>query len=342
MRKSDFYYELPAALIAQYPAASRTGARLLCLAGQAGAAADAQFAELPRFLRRGDVLVLNDTRVIAARLSGHKDTGGRVEVLVERVCDDKRALAQVRASKPPRPGQRLDLESGVRAHVRARVGEFFDLRFEADAPLHAILERVGHVPLPPYIARADEPADRERYQTVYAREPGAVAAPTAGLHFDEAMLERLATAGVEPVYVTLHVGAGTFQPLRGDEIERQRLHAERVRVPAATCATIDRARAQGRRVVAVGTTVVRALEAAAQGGRLVPLDGETDVFIYPGYRFRVVDALITNFHLPESSLLMLVCAFGGSERVLAAYRHAVQKRYRFYSYGDAMYLDRDV
>lgn len=342
MRKSDFHYDLPPALIAQHPAAIRTGSRLLHLRAGNDAVADLRFADLPQLLRPGDLLVLNDTRVVPARLWGRKETGGRIELLIERVLGENRALAQVRASKTPSAGQRLDLEGGIVARVERRVGEFFELAFDIDIPLHEALERVGHIPLPPYIDRADEPADRERYQTVYARNPGAVAAPTAGLHFDRAMLERLAKIGIECAYVTLHVGAGTFQPLRGEAIEQQRLHAERVQVAAATCDAVNRARAEGRRIVAVGTTVVRALESAGTSGELVSFDGETDIFIYPGYRFRMVDALITNFHLPESSLLMLVCAFGGSERVLAAYRHAVSSCYRFYSYGDAMLLERNA
>ena len=340
MRKSDFHYDLPAELIAQRPLAPRSAGRLLCLDRPDGGWSDARFADLPERLRPGDVLVLNDTRVIPARLLGSKQTGGRIEALIERVLEDGRALALVRASKPPAPGQELRFDADVRARVVARRGEFYELAFETAAPLLEVLERHGRVPLPPYIARAADDADRERYQTVYARAPGAVAAPTAGLHFDAPLLERLARQGVEQVRVTLHVGAGTFQPLRAEAIAGQRLHAERVSVPAAACVRINRARAEGRRIVAVGTTVVRALEAAARDDGLAPLEGETDIFIYPGFRFRAVDALVTNFHLPESSLLMLVCAFGGTERVLAAYRHAVRSRYRFYSYGDAMYLVR--
>lgn len=342
MRKSDFRYDLPATLIAQYPAATRTDSRLLRLGTDPDTIVDMRFADLPQLLRPGDVLVLNDTRVIPARLSGRKDTGGRIEVFIERVREGNRAMAQIRASKSPQAGQFLDLESGVRARVETRAGEFFELAFDGEQPLYEVLERVGHIPLPPYIRRADEPADRARYQTVYAREPGAIAAPTAGLHFDQAMLQRLTTIGVECAYVTLHVGAGTFQPLRQADVARQRLHPEHVRVTGATCDLVNRARAEGRRIVAVGTTVVRALEAAAHAGRLAPLEGDTDIFIYPGHRFRTVDALLTNFHLPESSLLMLVCAFGGTERLLAAYRHAVRHRYRFYSYGDAMFLERGV
>ncbi|MBI3899120.1 MAG: tRNA preQ1(34) S-adenosylmethionine ribosyltransferase-isomerase QueA [Gammaproteobacteria bacterium] len=340
MRKSDFHFDLPDELIAQRPASPRTSSRLLHIDAVTGVPIDRQFFDLPQLLAPGDLLVLNNTRVIPARLYGAKETGGRVEVLIERVLGTNRALAQMRASKSSKPGQRLLLEEELRATVLGRKDEFYELVFDIDVPLAEVLERYGHVPLPPYIARSDTPVDRERYQTVYARDPGAVAAPTAGLHFDNEMFDRLKALGVECVFVTLHVGAGTFQPLRAEEIEGQRLHAESVHVSAATCAAIERAHAQGRRVVAVGTTVVRALETAAEEGTLAPYEGETDIFIYPGYRFRVVDALITNFHLPESSLLMLVCAFAGTERVLDAYRHAVQQRYRFYSYGDAMFVSR--
>ncbi len=339
MRKSDFHFELPAELIAQHPASVRSGSRLLYLDARGGYV-DRMFRDLPELLRDGDVLVLNDTRVIPARLLGAKESGGRVEVLIERVLDEKRATAQVRASKSPKAGQTLDLDGGLRVKVIGRIGEFYELEFESDAPLLQTLERVGRVPLPPYIERVDESIDRERYQTVYARNPGAVAAPTAGLHFDVETLERLRARGVERAVVTLHVGAGTFQPLRAQEIESQRLHAERVHVPPATCDIVNRARAEGRRIIAVGTTAVRALESVARDGALVPLEGETDIFIYPGYRFQIIDALVTNFHLPESSLLILVCAFGGTEQVLNAYRHATQERYRFYSYGDAMFIAR--
>jgi S-adenosylmethionine:tRNA ribosyltransferase-isomerase len=339
MRKSDFHYELPAELIAQQPLPQRSESRLLCLK-ENSAYRDCCFSDLPSLLRAGDVLVFNDTRVVPARLLGTKATGGRAEVLIERLLEGNRALAQVRVSKPPRPGQRLDFEGGLGARVVQRVSEFYELAFETETPLLEALKRVGHIPLPPYIDRADLPGDRERYQTVYARVPGAVAAPTAGLHFDAAMLERLRGLGVEEVFVTLHVGAGTFQPLRGAEVESQRLHAERIDVPAATCEVVNRAHAEGRRVIAVGTTVVRAIETAARNGKLEPYHGETDIFIYPGYRFQIIDALITNFHLAQSSLLMLVCAFAGTERVLGAYRHAVEQRYRFFSYGDAMFLTR--
>ena len=335
MRKSDFRYELPAELIAQEPVTPRSAARLLCLDG--GAIVDRRFGELAQLLRAGDLLVFNDTRVVPARLHGAKQSGGRVEVLIERVLDDSRALAMVRASKSPKPGAELVLETGIRARVVARRGEYYELVFDTDN-LYKVLDRSGHIPLPPYIHRDDNPADRERYQTVYARHPGAVAAPTAGLHFDVPLLDALQAMGVERAFVTLHVGAGTFLPLREETVEGQRLHSERVRIDATTCERVNRARAEGRRIIAVGTTSVRALESAARASRLEPFDGETDIFIYPGFRFQLVDALITNFHLPESSLLMLVCAFAGTEHVLAAYRHAVQQRYRFYSYGDAMFV----
>jgi len=340
MRKSEFYYELPAAAIAQTPATPRTASRLLAL-DPPRALRDLVFADLGALLRRGDLLVFNDTRVIPARLFGVKQSGGRIELLIERVLDSERALAQVRASKSPRPGQRVQLEGGVGAQVVARHGEFYELRFESDATVLDILDRIGHVPLPPYIARADDAADKTRYQTVYARRPGAVAAPTAGLHFDEALMQRLAGQGVEHAFLTLHVGAGTFQPLRVDDIAAHRMHPEYVEVNARVCEQLNRTRAAGGRVVAVGTTVVRALETAARGGAPAPFAGETDIFITPGYRFQIVDALVTNFHLPESTLLMLVCAFGGREPVLAAYHHALRQNYRFYSYGDAMFIVRN-
>lgn len=336
MLKSDFFYQLPAELIAQEPLAERASGRLLSLDGMTGQIEDRRFADLPVLLRRGDLLVFNDTRVIPARLYGEKDSGGRIELLIERVLDDRRALAQCRASKPPKPGQGLLLERKVRARVVGRKGEFYEIEFEGTEPLLQVLERIGHMPLPPYISRPDAGADRERYQTVFAQTPGAVAAPTAGLHFDTAMLARLDQMGVERVFVTLHVGAGTFQPLRVDDIAQHRMHSEWLEIGLDTTARVNAAKQVGRRVIAVGTTVVRALETAADDGCIRPFRGETDIFITPGYRFRVVDTLITNFHLPESTLLMLVCAFGGKENVLSAYRHAVEERYRFFSYGDAM------
>lgn len=340
MRKSEFNYSLPPELVAQHPASPRTASRLLHLDGASGAINDLKFTNLPDLLRAGDLLVFNDTRVIPARLFGHKDSGGRIEMLIERFHDAQHALAQIRCSKPPKPGQTLLLEGDVSVVVQKRVGEFYEIAFDAEMAGMAVLDRFGHVPLPPYIDRADTATDRECYQTVYARHRGAVAAPTAGLHFDDAMLDRLNKMGVDSAFVTLHVGAGTFQPLRVDDIQEHRMHAEYLRVPPDVCDKINAARNERHRVVAVGTTVVRALETAAKDGRMNPFEGETDIFIYPGYRFQVVNALLTNFHLPESTLLMLVCAFGGVENVLSAYRHAVEQKYRFFSYGDAMFVAR--
>jgi S-adenosylmethionine:tRNA ribosyltransferase-isomerase len=338
MLRSDFSYTLPAELIAQQPVEPRSASRLLALDGASGVLRDLAFADLPSLLRADDLLVFNDTRVIPARVFGTKETGGRVELLIERVLDRARLLTQVRASKPPKAGGRILLEGGIAARVQARRGDFYELELQTGEPAIQVLERIGHVPLPPYIARADEARDRERYQTVFARAPGAVAAPTAGLHFDETLLARLQALGIERAFVTLHVGAGTFQPVRVGDIREHRMHAEWLSVSATTASQVNHALAQGRRVVAVGTTVVRALETAARAEGVTPFEGETDIFIYPGYRFRVVGGLLTNFHLPESTLLMLVCAFGGTAPVLAAYRHAVAQRYRFYSYGDAMFV----
>ena len=337
MKLSDFHFDLPDELIAAHPPARRTASRLLCLDGSTGTLDDRVFEDLPTLLRPGDLLVFNDTRVIPARLLGVKDTGGRVEVLVERFVDAQRVLAHVRASKSPKAGRRLVLEDALEAEVLGRRGELFELRFEAPDAL-AALERYGRIPLPPYIEREPEAADRERYQTVYARHPGAVAAPTAGLHFDEALLADIAALGVGTAFVTLHVGAGTFQPVRVDDIENHKMHAERVEVSAETCRKVREARARGGRVVAVGTTAVRSLESASRDGEIQPFSGDTDIFIYPGYRFRSVDALITNFHLPGSTLLMLVSAFAGREQVMEAYRRAVAQGYRFFSYGDAMFI----
>jgi S-adenosylmethionine:tRNA ribosyltransferase-isomerase len=340
LRKSDFFYHLPAELIAQQPSEQRGGSRLLVLDGVSGRLQDKQFAELPGLLRPGDLMVFNDTRVIPARLHGIKESGGRVELLVERVLDQHTVLAMLRASKTPRPGQALVFEPDIRARVQARRGEFFEVAFAGPRPVLELLEAYGHMPLPPYIERGDDEQDQERYQTVYAQRPGAVAAPTAGLHFDRDMLARLAAMGVDSTFVTLHVGAGTFQPMRVEDIREHRMHSEYVQVTEAVCAQVRAARQRGARVVAVGTTSVRALEAACRDGEPRPFDGETDIFIRPGYRFQVVDALLTNFHLPESTLLMLVCAFAGTAPVLRAYRHAVRQGYRFFSYGDAMWLTR--
>lgn len=352
MKTSDFEFELPEELIAQHPPAERAASRLLVLDGADGSVVHRQITELPSLLAPGDLLVVNDTRVIPARLHATKATGGAAEVLVERVEDDGRVLAHVRASRTPKPGVRLILhggralepgETGVEVEVTGRSGELFELDFpgdDADVVL-GTLDRLGHVPLPPYIRRDDDATDRERYQTVFAREPGAVAAPTAGLHFDAALLERLAAAGIERTAVTLHVGAGTFQPVRTEQVEAHRMHSERYHVGEDVADAVRRCRARGGRVVALGTTALRALESAASqrcDGVPAAGGGETDIFIYPGHRFRCVDALVTNFHLPGSTLLMLVSALAGRERVLAAYREAVAERYRFFSYGDAMLI----
>lgn len=333
MLLADFDYELPDRLIARYPAAERRGSRLL----EVGTTlVDRRFAELPAVLRPGDLLVFNDTRVMAARLAARKDTGGRVEILIERILSASDALAHLRASKPPRRGSGLTLAKGVTAQVCARHDELYELRFSA--PVNEVLQELGEVPLPPYLERAPTPADAERYQTVYARDPGAVAAPTAGLHFDERMLAETAALGIGHAWVTLHVGAGTFQSLRAEQVDENRLHRERVRVGERACEQVRATRWAGGRVVCVGTTAVRALECASSGGELQPYDGDTELFIRPGYRFRSVDAVLTNFHLPRSSLLLLVAAFAGRDRVLEAYRHAVAGEYRFFSYGDCMFL----
>lgn len=340
MRLSDFDYELPPELIAQHPAPQRTASRLLHVRG-AEAFEDLAFPALLGLLDPRDVLVVNDTRVINARLFGRKDTGGEVEVLIERVVDEFRVLAMVRASKTPKAGRRIVFGERVSAEVLGRSGEFFELAF--DAPVLDVLERLGEVPLPPYITHAAVDEDAERYQTVYAREPGAVAAPTAGLHFDDALLAAIRAKGCSIVPVTLHVGAGTFQPVRVEDLAEHRMHSEWYRIPEGTVAAITKAKAAGGRVVAIGTTAMRALESAAAvtgDGSLVAGARETRLFIVPGYRFRVVDALVTNFHLPKSTLLMLVSAFAGVEAIRCAYEHAVARRYRFFSYGDAMLLHR--
>ncbi|WP_435100523.1 tRNA preQ1(34) S-adenosylmethionine ribosyltransferase-isomerase QueA [Arhodomonas sp. AD133] len=338
MQTRDFHFDLPEELIADRPLERRSASRLLCLDGASGAIADRHFTDLAGLLEPGDLLVLNDTRVIPARLHGYKASGGRVEVLVERVTGAHEALVHLRANKAPKAGARLTLEGAIEAEVVGREGTLFHLHFAGATPLLELLERHGHMPLPPYIRRPDAAMDRERYQTVFAERPGAVAAPTASLHFDDALFARLAATGVDTARLTLHVGAGTFQPVRTDDISAHQMHSEWLDVPNAVCEAVARTRERGGRVVAVGTTVVRALETAARDGAFTPFTGETDIFIYPGYRFRIVDALITNFHLPESTLIMLVSAFAGRERVLAAYRHAVAARYRFFSYGDAMFI----
>jgi S-adenosylmethionine:tRNA ribosyltransferase-isomerase len=338
MKKATFHYELPKELIAQYPTQSRSASRLLAFNGASGEIQDLRFVELTRILQPGDLLIFNNTRVIPARLFATKDTGGRVEILVERILDERKILAQLGMSKRPRCGMRLWIDEDISVAVVSNRGGFYELCLEGAETITHLLERVGHIPLPPYIDRVDEERDRERYQTVYAKHPGAVAAPTAGLHFDAAMFDELRRLGVDTAFLTLHVGAGTFKPIRADDIREHEIHAEYLRIDSDLCARIETAKARGGRIVAVGTTVVRALESAAQNGRVVPFEGETQVYILPGYRFQIVDALLTNFHLPESTLLILVCAFAGTERTLNAYRHAVDQRYRFYSYGDAMFI----
>lgn len=342
MQKSDFHFELPPELIAQQPLAERSASRLLLVPPQ-GAFADHGIRDLPALLRKGDLLVFNDTRVIPARLFGAKDSGGRVEILIERLLSATEARAQLRASKSPRPGTRIHLDAGGQAEVLARDEGFFTLRFAVDAPLADWLVQAGRLPLPPYITRSADADDAERYQTVFARQPGAVAAPTAGLHFDQALLDALQAAGIEFGQVTLHVGAGTFQPMRVENISEHRMHSEWLNVGSDLVCQIEATRARGGRVIAVGTTVLRALESAIQvdasgEARLQPMCGETSIFIYPGHRIRSVDGLLTNFHLPESTLLMLVSAFVGRQRILDAYAHAIAGRYRFFSYGDAMLL----
>ena len=344
MKTSDFHYELPPELIAQAPLAERSASRLLVVPPGAGAFDDHHVRDLPSLLQPGDLLVFNDTRVIPARLFGQKATGGRVEILIERLLGGDEARAQLGVSKPPKPGSRIALDAGGEAEVLAR-GEdgFWHLRFHVPQSLEQWLLHAGRMPLPPYIQREPGADDAERYQTVFARQVGAVAAPTAGLHFDEALLDALRERGVQFGHVTLHVGAGTFQPVRVEDVHAHRMHSEWINVGAELVAQVRRTRAAGGRVVAVGTTVLRALESAYQGGalddgELQPYAGETSIFIFPGFRIRSVDALLTNFHLPESTLLMLVSAFAGRARILAAYEHAVRERYRFFSYGDAMLL----
>lgn len=340
MQVKDFSFELPDELIARFPLERRSASRLLCLEGDSGAIAHRQFSDILSLLNPGDLLVFNDTRVIPARLFGEKASGGKVEVLIERVIDATQALAHVRASRAPKPGTDLLLEGGVRAQVTGRQGNLFELRFDIDRHLVEVLEEFGHMPLPPYMKRDDQQSDRERYQTVYNRNPGAVAAPTAGLHFDNELLAQLEARGVQQAFVTLHVGAGTFQPVKVEQVQDHQMHAEFIEVSEAVCQAVRETRARGGRVVAVGTTSVRCLETASRDGEIEPYSGDTDIFIYPGYQYRTVDALITNFHLPESTLLMLVSAFAGYDGIMRAYREAVAERYRFFSYGDAMFLTR--
>lgn len=338
MRTDEFDYVLPEHLIAQHPTKQRNASRLLHT--HDAALEDLSFADLAGLLKPGDVLVLNDTRVIKARLHGNRDTGGKVEVLVERVLNDHEVWAQLKTSHAPKPGSVLLLGAALRVVVLGRAGAFFWLCFEHEQNVYALLEQFGQLPLPPYISHEPEGEDEQRYQTVFARVAGAVAAPTAGLHFDEIMLDKLRAQGVKLVYITLHVGAGTFQPVRAEYIHQHTMHSERYEISAQTVAEIATAKASGARVIAVGTTSLRALESAAVEGTLVAGSGETDIFITPGFQFKVVDVLLTNFHLPRSTLLMLICAFAGQQHMLAAYRHAIEQEYRFFSYGDAMLIER--
>lgn len=339
MHVADFHFDLPESLIARHPLAERRGSRLLVLDGPTGELNHRHFSDLLGYLQPGDLMVFNDTRVIPARLFGQKASGGKLEILVERVLDEERVLAHVRSSKSPKPGSRILIDGGAEAEMVARHEALFELKFAE--PVLPLLERVGHMPLPPYIDRPDEAEDRERYQTVYARNAGAVAAPTAGLHFDEPLLDAIRAKGVATAFVTLHVGAGTFQPVRVERIEDHHMHREWLQVDQAVVDAVAACRARGGRVIAVGTTSVRSLESAARDGRLKAFSGETDIFLYPGRPFHVVDALVTNFHLPESTLLMLVSAFAGYRETMAAYATAVAEGYRFFSYGDAMFITRN-
>ncbi|CBA28567.1 tRNA preQ1(34) S-adenosylmethionine ribosyltransferase-isomerase QueA [Cronobacter turicensis] len=343
MRLTDFSFDLPESLIAHYPQAQRSACRLLSLDGPTGDLTHGTFTDLLDKLNPGDLLVFNNTRVIPARLFGRKASGGKIEVLVERMLDDHRVLAHIRASKAPKPGAELLLgdDESVNATMTARHDALFEVQFNDERPVLDILNSIGHMPLPPYIERPDEEADRELYQTVYSQKPGAVAAPTAGLHFDEPLLERLRAKGIEMAFVTLHVGAGTFQPVRVESIEDHVMHSEYAEVPQEVVDAVLAAKARGNKVVAVGTTSVRSLESAAQAAQdalIAPFFGDTQIFIYPGYQYQVIDALVTNFHLPESTLIMLVSAFAGYKHTMNAYREAVKAEYRFFSYGDAMYI----
>lgn len=349
MQVSDFHFELPDELIARYPKAERTASRLLKLNGNSGELSDHTFKSVLDFVEPGDLLVFNNTRVIPARMFGRKASGGKLEVLVERMLDEHRILAHVRSSKPPKPGAELFLGENdqYQALMLARHDALFEIEIVGDQPVLTVLEEIGHMPLPPYIDRPDEDADKERYQTVYNQKPGAVAAPTAGLHFDTDLLEQIKQKGVEMAYVTLHVGAGTFQPVRVENIHDHHMHAEYVEVSQEVVDAIEATKARGGRVIAVGTTSVRSLESAAQAAKengqlIAPFFDDTSIFIFPGYEYRVVDCLITNFHLPESTLIMLVSAFAGYEHVMAAYQHAVQQQYRFFSYGDAMFIEKQT
>jgi S-adenosylmethionine:tRNA ribosyltransferase-isomerase len=338
MRRDEFTYQLPDELIAQFPTEQRGESRLLVMDSDSGEHTDLDFSSLPGLLKAGDLLVFNDTRVIPARLFGTKETGGKVEILLERILDQQRMLAQIRASKSPKPGNLIHLQGDIKLELIERQDDMFVLDVIGEMTVLELMQQLGHMPLPPYIQREDDVEDIERYQTIYAKTPGAVAAPTAGLHFTDELIQEIADQGIDSVFVTLHVGAGTFQPVRVENIEEHRMHSEYLEVSADVCEKVRQCKARGGRVIAVGTTAVRCLETAAQAGELKPYQGETDIFIYPGYEFKVVDALITNFHLSESTLLMLVSAFAGRDNIMNAYQHAIEQRYRFFSYGDAMFI----
>lgn len=338
MQVSDFSFELPEELIASFPLEQRSASRLLCLDGNSGEVVHRQFTDLVDLLVPGDLLVFNNTRVIPARLFGQKESGGKVELLIERVTSDNTALAHVRSSRSPKPGAKLFFEGGIEATVEGRQGNLFELSFQIEGTLIDALEQHGHMPLPPYMNREDQLEDRERYQTVYNKTPGAVAAPTAGLHFDDGLFEKIKAKGVDTAFVTLHVGAGTFQPVKVDSVTEHVMHAEYIEVSQEVCDQVKATKAAGGRVIAVGTTSVRCLESASAQGEIAPYSGDTSIFIYPGYEYRVVDRLVTNFHLPESTLLMLVSAFAGFDNTISAYNQAVAEQYRFFSYGDAMFI----
>lgn len=340
MRRQDFHYDLPESLIANAPTQERSASRLLCLTGETGELHDRVFADILDQVNEGDLMVFNDTRVIPARLFAKKETGGQIEILIERVQSTRDVLAHVRSSKSPKPGSFLILQDKTRVEVVGRQDALFELRFLGD-DVFDVLDRIGHMPLPPYIVRPDEAADRERYQTVYGKHKGAVAAPTAGLHFDEPLLAALRKKGVNIAFVTLHVGAGTFQPVRVDNIKEHHMHSEVMTLSADVAQQVEATKAAGKRVIAVGTTSVRCLETAAQTGTIGAYQGDTNIFIYPSYDYRIVDALVTNFHLPESTLMMLVSAFAGYAHTMNAYKHAVENTYRFFSYGDAMFITRN-
>lgn len=340
MRTTEFDFYLPSELIAQFPTKERSASRLLRLNGNNGLISNEQFIDICQFIDAGDLMIFNNTKVIKARLTGQKQSGGAIEALIERIIDEHHVLAHVRASRSPKPGSRLIFANAFEAEVEAREDDLFLLRIDSTKPILELLDECGTLPLPPYITHAADEFDDERYQTVFAKDPGAVAAPTAGLHFDDSVINKLKAKGVKIAYVTLHVGAGTFQPVRVDNINEHKMHSELYSVPAETLALIEATQCSGKKVTAIGTTALRALESAARSGKLLDGNGETDIFITPGYKFKVVDRLLTNFHLPKSTLLMLVSAFAGLENIKKAYQHAIDQKYRFFSYGDAMLIER--